>query len=82
MIQEREERIAQARKGLEANPISPRAPYNLARIYASFDEKEKAAEWLGRALELGFNDFALMKSDPALVALGGGPRFTRLLQGR
>ena len=82
IIREREERLAQARKEVEAHPTSPRASYNLARIYASFDEKEKAFEWIARALELGFDDFALMKNDPALAALSGDPRFTGLLQGR
>lgn len=82
IIHEREDRIAKARKEVEANPTNPRGTYDLARIYASFDEKDKAIEWLTRALELGFADFALMKSDPALAALGGDPRFMRLLQGR
>lgn len=82
IVQEREERIARARKAVEANPTNPRASYDLARIYAAFDEKEQAMEWLARALELGFNDFALMKHDPALAALGSDPRFTRLLEGR
>ena len=82
IVQEREERIARARKAVEANPTNPRASYDLARIYASFDEKEQALEWLTRALGLGFNDFGMMKSDPALATLGSDPRFTRLLQGR
>ena len=82
IVQEREARIAEARKEVEANPTSPRASYNLARIYASFDEKDKAMQWIARALELGFNDFAMMKHDPALAALNTDPRFMRLLQGR
>lgn len=82
IIQEREERFAQARKEVAAKPDDPRAAYSLGRLHASFDEKDQAIEWIAKALELGFDDFKFLKDDPALVGLRDDPRFTELLEGR
>jgi Tfp pilus assembly protein PilF len=82
IVQEREERFAQARKEVEANPNDGRASYELARLHASFGEKDQALEWLAKALELGFDDLKFLKDDPALVGLKDDPRFTGLLKGR
>jgi tetratricopeptide (TPR) repeat protein len=82
IVQEREERFAQARKEVEARPDDPRAAYNLGRLHASFDEKDQALEWIAKALELGFDDFKFLKDDPALASLRDDPRFTGLLEGR
>jgi tetratricopeptide (TPR) repeat protein len=82
IIQEREAQIAEARKQVEARPKDPRAAHHLARVYASYDEKEQALQWLARAVELGFNDFGFLKADPALAGLRNDPRFTQLLEGR
>ncbi|MFB3144344.1 MAG: tetratricopeptide repeat protein [Candidatus Methylomirabilales bacterium] len=82
IVQEREERFAQAQKEVEARPDDPRAAYNLGRLHASFDEKDQALEWIAKALELGFDDFKFLKDDPALASLRDDPRFTGLLEGR
>jgi superkiller protein 3 len=82
IVQEQEERFAQARKEVEARPEDPRAAYNLGRLHASFDEKDQALEWIAKALELGFDDFKFLKDDPALASLRDDPRFTGLLEGR
>jgi tetratricopeptide (TPR) repeat protein len=82
IVQEQEERFAQARKEVEARPDDPRAAYNLGRLHASFDEKDQALEWIAKALELGFDDFKFLKDDPALASLRDDPRFTGLLEGR
>lgn len=82
IVQEREERFAQAQKEVEARPEDPRAAYNLGRLHASFDEKDQALEWIAKALELGFDDFKFLKDDPALASLRDDPRFTGLLEGR
>lgn len=81
-VQEREKRFAQAWKEVEARPNDLKASYNLARLYALYGEKDQALEWVARALELGFDDFAFLKADPALAGLRGDPRFTRFLEGR
>ncbi len=82
IVQEREARIAEAKKQAEARPKDPRAAYNLARVYASFDQKDQALEWLSNALQLGFDDFELLKADPVLAGLRGDPRFSKLLRER
>lgn len=79
-VQEREERIAQAHEKVEADPTNPRASYELARVYASFGEKEQALEWLTKAVDLGFDDVKFMAEDPALVSLRDDPDFSRLLE--
>jgi len=81
-IQEREARIADARKEADARPKDPRAAYNLARVYAALDMKEQALEWLSKALELGFDDIGFLRDDPALAGLKNDPRLGRLLEGR
>jgi len=82
IIQEREARIAGARKQVEANPKDPRAAYNLARVYAALDMKDQAFEWLGKALQLGFDDIRFVREDPALAGIKTDPRFGKLLEGR
>jgi len=81
-VQERDARIAEARKRVEASPKDPRAAYDLARVYAALDMKEQAFEWLGKALQLGFDDIRFVREDPALAGLKNDPRLTRLLEGR
>lgn len=82
IVEEREERFAQARKEVEARPDDPRAAYELGRLHASFGEKDQALKWVAKALELGFDDFKFLKDDPALASLRDDPRFTRLVEGR
>jgi tetratricopeptide (TPR) repeat protein len=82
LVKERETRIADARKQVEARPRDARAAYNLARVYASFDMQDQAFEWLGRALALGYDDPQFVREDPVLRGLRGDPRFSRLMEGR
>jgi superkiller protein 3 len=82
IIQERVERIAQARKDVDARPNDPRAAYNLARVYASFDDRDRAFEWLAKALALGFDDLGFVKTDPVLAGLRSDPRFAKLMERR
>jgi len=80
IVHEREERFAQAKREVEADPKNPRAAYNLGRLYASYDKKDQALQWLAKALKLGFDDFKFMKDDPALAGLRNDPDFTRLVE--
>jgi len=82
IIEEREARIADARKQVEASPEDPRAAYNLARVYAALDMKDQAFEWLAKSLQLGFDDIRFVREDPTLAGLRTDPRFTELLEGR
>jgi superkiller protein 3 len=82
ILQERQTRIAEAQKEFEARPRDPRAAYNLARVYASLDEKDHALTWLKKALDLGFDDPAFVRSDPVMAGLRNDPLFTRILERR
>jgi len=82
IMRERNDRIAQAQKEFEARSRDPRAAYNLARVYASFDEKDHALTWLKKALDLGFDDPAFVRSDPVMAGLRNDPRFTQILERR
>ena len=41
-----------------------------------------ALEWLGKALQLGFDDLRFAREDPAMAGLRTDPRFIRLLESR
>jgi superkiller protein 3 len=82
ITQERQARIAQAQKEAQARPSDPRAAYNVARVYASFDEKDNAFTWLAKALQLGFDDLEFVKTDPVLAGLRTDRRFEQILETR
>jgi tetratricopeptide (TPR) repeat protein len=82
ILKEREVRIAEARKKADAAPGDPRAAYDVARVYASFDIPDQAFEWLEKSLRLGLDDTAFVREDPVLLGLRRDPRFARLLEGR
>jgi len=82
ILKEREVRIADARKKADAAPKDPRAAYDVARVYASFDMQDPAFEWLEKALKLGLDDIRFVREDPVLLGLRRDPRFARLLEGR
>jgi tetratricopeptide (TPR) repeat protein len=81
-LKEREARIADARKKADAAPQDPRAAYDVARVYASFDMQDQAFQWLEKSLRLGLDDIQFVRADPVLRGLTGDPRFARLLEGR
>ncbi|HEX8137262.1 MAG TPA: tetratricopeptide repeat protein [Pyrinomonadaceae bacterium] len=62
--------------GVNQNPVGM---YNLACSYARMGEKEKAFEWLTKALKAGFAQVALLKTDADLASLRDDARFTELL---
>jgi tetratricopeptide (TPR) repeat protein len=62
--------------GVNQNPV---AMYNLACSYARMGDKEKAFEWLTKALQAGFAQVALLKTDVDLASLRDDARFTELL---
>jgi len=82
ILKEREVRITDARKKADAAPKDPRAAYDVARVYASFDMQDQAFEWLEKSLRLGLDDIKFVREDPVLLGLRRDPRFARLLEGR
>ena len=54
--------------------------YNIACGYALTGSKDKALDWLGRAVDAGFRDRQLMTTDTDLESLRGDPRFEGLVK--
>jgi superkiller protein 3 len=79
-VQDREKKVAEAKKQVEARPKDPQAAHHLGRVYASLYMRDEAFEWLSKAVELGYKDTRFLREDPALADLREDPRFARLLQ--
>jgi hypothetical protein len=65
-----------------ADPPAPSDPvgrYNLACKYALAGERERAFEWLDKAVQAGFNSDETFARDPDLATLRSDPRFAALL---
>ena len=54
--------------------------YNLGCSYALLNRKDDAFDALGRAVELGYDDYEWMKKDEDLAALRGDPRLESMLE--
>ncbi|MGH9509874.1 MAG: tetratricopeptide repeat protein, partial [Terriglobales bacterium] len=50
-----------------------------ASVYAAKGDKEKALTELGKALSLGYRDFAYLDSNPYLASLRSDPRYQQLI---
>ncbi len=57
----------------------PMVWYNLACSLALSNRADDALDALGRAVELGYDDYEWMKKDPDLTALRGDARFESIL---
>lgn len=79
VIEEREGQFAELRREVEAHPDNPMALYKLGRLYAFYDKKDQAMEWINKALDKGYDDLDYIKLDPALEKLRGDPRFEKML---
>lgn len=75
-------RYAQAvgayQKALEINK-NPQVMYNLASSYARMNDSAQAFEWLKQALNAGFAQVGLLKSDEDLASLRSDARFQDVL---
>ena len=72
-----DEAIASFRKAIEAGHRVPAATYNVACGYARKGDRERAFEWLGKAMDAGF-DVASYLDDDDLDALHDDPRWADL----
>jgi tetratricopeptide (TPR) repeat protein len=79
VVQQQNEQINGATKEVEAKPQDPIPVYQLARLYASQGKKEAAVECLRKAIQLGYKDFAYIKTDPAFVRMRDEREFQLLL---
>jgi tetratricopeptide (TPR) repeat protein len=65
-------------KAAEFPQAKPVATYNVACVYALKKDKEKAFEWLQKAVDAGFSDANQLTSDDDLASLRSDPRFDAL----
>jgi Flp pilus assembly protein TadD len=79
---DRERQIDSAKQAADAQPDNPSALYDLARAYAFYGKKDEALASLNKALKLGYNDLAYLKTDSALESLRNDPEYQRLVPGR
>jgi Flp pilus assembly protein TadD len=82
ILHERGEQSTRVLKAAEARPSDPRAAYDVARVYAQHGDNDKALAWLGKALDLGYDQTEFVKVDPAFADLRKDPRFGLLLDAR
>ena len=54
--------------------------YNAACAYSLLGDKDKAIEWLGQSIEVGFRRFDAFENDPDLDNIRTHPRFDELLE--
>lgn len=61
-------------------PIGAIAAYNIACNYALDEEKDKALEWLKKALDAGYDNFDHVESDPDLEPLREEKEYEEMLK--
>lgn len=54
--------------------------YEIARVYAALDDRDRALDWLERAARERSHSIAFLTVDPALAPLRGDPRFEALVR--
>lgn len=59
-----------------AEPIDPIGRYNLACKYALAHDRDRAFQWIDKAIEAGFGSVEMLQKDPDLASLRGDPRWT------
>jgi tetratricopeptide (TPR) repeat protein len=67
------------KRALEINPRQLNTMYNLAGAYARLNDKEKAYDWLDKAVQAGFGQPQLMTTDDDLLSLRNEARFKDLV---
>lgn len=53
--------------------------YNIARVYAERGDRDRAFEWLGRAVDQRDGGLSMVRADPFFTALRSDPRWPALL---
>jgi tetratricopeptide (TPR) repeat protein/predicted Ser/Thr protein kinase len=65
---------------LKYGDLNPFATLNVAEVYAVLGEKEKAIEWLDRAMRKGDGRAEWLRMDPLLENIRQHPRFKQILE--
>ena len=67
-------------RALSVDPDDSALLYNVACVYASVDEQEKAIDALERAVDSGFGQREWLETDPDLASIRGTPRYNAILK--
>jgi tetratricopeptide repeat protein len=65
-------------KATEFPDVAPVATYNVACVHSLKGDKDKAFEWLGKAVALGFGDGAQLANDSDFDNIRDDPRFKKI----
>jgi tetratricopeptide (TPR) repeat protein len=63
-------------------PDNPEVMYNMACLHARQGRADEAIQWLGRAVDAGFSDYALMERDPDLSGIRGTEGYGKIMKRR
>lgn len=78
---DRPEAAAEAfEKAVNLSYRKPTTMYNLACSYARADQKDRAFDWLFKALDAGFEGSETIRSDDDLDSLRGDPRYRKAIE--
>ncbi len=61
-------------------PDNPEVPYNIACLYARQNRTDEAISWLQKAVDKGFSNWSLLKSDRDLQAIRETPFYRELIE--
>jgi tetratricopeptide (TPR) repeat protein len=63
-------------------PENPGAYYNIACIYAKQNRIEESIDWLKKAIEKGYKNWGLIKTDKDLENIRGSSYYKEIVKGR
>ena len=69
------------KKIIELQPDSAGPYYNIACIYARQNRAEESLDWLKKAIEKGYNDWKLIKTDKDLDNIRSSEYYQELVRG-
>ena len=62
-------------------PDSAGAPYNIACIYAKQNKVEDSIDWLKKAIDSGYRNWDLIKTDKKLENIRGSSYYKKIIRG-
>ena len=70
------------KRAIQSDPAYPGAYYNMACLHALTNQLGQSCDWLGKAIDNGYDDWQHLKSDRDLEALRGTSCFRNLVAGK
>jgi len=74
------EALEHAHKALENGNENQRVPFDIAAIHATRGERDLALEWLAKAFEAGYKDYATLGRHPIFASVRTDARFQTVLK--